>query len=348
MHRIRSSKSGFTLVELLVVIAIIGILVGLLLPAVQAAREAARRMSCGNNFKQMGLAILNYESTFQKLPPAAMKEPNAPNAWHTASAFIRILEFMEQGNLYQQAAVYGFGSSTNYWLGSTSANTALIRPIYAQSRFEIYRCPSSAQPETVAIAVSGQPTYDFMWPSYVLIAGSDVHQSTDHFARQSSHSSGGIFPGSIAYKIAQATDGTSNTMMVSEQSGWVRRLDGTIITTLRTAASAQGSFPMGSKNPRIPRGDNTWSSTGSHGTGGNGSQDVRCYCMTTVRQAPNAKGTNPFSAAQQCNTILNSEHPAGVQAVFVDGSVHFIPDSIDLVTLKRLADKDDGQTVSLP
>ena len=70
--------------------------------------------------------------------------------------------------------------------------------------------------------------------------------------------------------------------------------------------------------------------------------------MTTVRQSPNAKGTNPFSARQQCNTVLNSEHPAGVQAVFADGSVHFIPDTIDLFTLKNLADKNDGNVVALP
>jgi prepilin-type N-terminal cleavage/methylation domain-containing protein len=344
----KKGRAGFTLVELLVVIAIIGILVGLLLPAVQAAREAARRMSCSNNLKQMGLAVLNYESAHQRLPPASMKRPNALNAFHTASGFVRILEFIEQGNLYQQAAVFGFGDSTNYWFGSNTTNTNLIRPIFGASRFGVYRCPSSAHPETVRIAVSGQTPFEFMWPSYVMIAGSDIHPSTDNFARQSRHSSGGIFPGSISYKMADISDGTSNTMMISEQSGFVRRLNGTIITDLRTAASLQGSFPMGSKNPRIPAGNNSWSSTGSHGTGGNGSQDIRCYGMTTVRQSPNAKGTNPFSARQQCNTVLNSEHPAGVQAVFADGSVHFIPDTIDLFTLKNLADKNDGNVVALP
>ncbi len=340
-------RRGFTLVELLVVIAIIGILVGLLLPAVQAAREAARRMQCSNNMKQMGLAVLNYESTYKKLPPAALKRANASNPWHTASAFVRILQFLEQGNLYQQAAVYGFGDDTNYWLGSNTTNTNAIRPIFAQARFPVYRCPSSAHPETVRIAVTGQPAFDLQWPSYVLIAGSNAHRSTDHFARQSHHSGGGIFPGSVAHPIGAITDGTSNTFAISEQSGFVRNFDGSKISDLRTAASITGSFPMGSKNPRIPNGDNTWSSTGAHGTAGNGSMDLRCYCVTTVREAPNAKGANPWSAREQCNTVLNSEHTGGVMCVLCDGSVHFISDSVDLNTLRNLADKDDGNVVSV-
>lgn len=339
-------KSAFTLVELLVVIAIIGILVGLLLPAVQAAREAARRMQCSNNLKQMGLAVLNYESTYRKLPPAALKRPNASSAFHTASAFVRILEFLEQGNLYQQAAVYGFGDETNYWLGSPTTNTNLIRPIFAQTRFPVYRCPSSSHPETVTIAVAGQPSFNLMWPSYALIAGSNAHRSTDHFARESHHSQGGVFPGSMAFPISSLTDGTSNTFIISEQSALVRNLDGSKITALRTAASTTGSFPMGSKNPRLPNGDRTWSENGTFDGGGNGSRDTRCYCVTTVREAPNAKGANPWSASEQCNTVLNSEHTGGVQVVFCDGSVHFLSQSIDLNTFRNLADKDDGNTVS--
>ena len=343
----RFCRTGFTLVELLVVIAIIGILVGLLLPAVQAAREAARRMQCSNNLKQVGLAMLNYESTFRRLPPASLKEPNAPNAWHTASAFVRILPHIEGGNMFDKLGQYGFGSSTNYWLGSPTTNTNLIRPFFAGVRFPFLRCPSTSHPETQTIAVSGQPSVDIMWHSDALIAGSNAHRSTDRLVRNGHHSQGGIFPGSMAFPISAVTDGTSNTMAVSEQSGWVRNFDGTINQTLRTAASIDGGFVMGVKNPRLPNGDGTWARGGVFNTAGNGDQDIRCYTMTTVREAPNARGVNPWSARNECNTVLNSNHTGGVQAVLVDGSVHFISSSIDLNNWRNLADKDDGNVVSI-
>lgn len=103
MRTTQRRSYGFTLVELLVVIAIIGILVGLLLPAVQAAREAARRMQCSNNTKQMGLALHNYESTFKKLPPALFANPFASQYDDDGFGWmVAILPFIEQQNLYMQ------------------------------------------------------------------------------------------------------------------------------------------------------------------------------------------------------------------------------------------------------
>ncbi len=99
----KNNRSAFTLVELLVVIAIIGVMVGLLLPAVQAAREAARRMSCGNNLKQIGLATHNYESAYRQMPPSRIEigTAGAPNAHH-AGWQLMVLPFLEQTALFEQ------------------------------------------------------------------------------------------------------------------------------------------------------------------------------------------------------------------------------------------------------
>ncbi len=335
----RNRRQAFTLVELLVVIAIIGILVGLLLPAVQAAREAARRMQCSNNFKQMGLAVLNYESTYSRLPPAAMKSNGTTNGGHSASGFMRILPYLEGGNLYNQMAAVGFGDSANYWLGSNNVVTHRILDIMQGSTFSVYRCPSSPLRETVTIQ-----SRQIMWPSYVLIAGSDRHRSADPSAFNTSiHSSGGVFPGSIAYKIATVTDGTSNTMIISEQSQLGRGVNAASFPNLRTSISPTGSWVMGSKNPRIPNGPGTWSVTGAHGVPPD--TDVRCYNMTTIRQAPNASGTPIWSNFQTCNTILASAHTGGVNMCRADGSVQFLSENVDLDTLRNLADKDDGQVL---
>ena len=104
---------------------------------------------------------------------------------------------------------------------------------------------------------------------------------------------------------------------------------------------------MGGKNPAIPNGDNTWSASGKHSGAGPGLNDMRCYNMTTIRQGPNPSGGRiGWQRQTRCNTPLASAHPSGVMANFADGSVHFLSDSINLETLKNLADCNDGIPVS--
>jgi prepilin-type N-terminal cleavage/methylation domain-containing protein len=326
----QSVRRGFTLVELLVVIAIIGILVALLLPAIQAAREAARRTQCVNHLKQIGLAMHNYHDTFNSLPPATMTTGS-----HGATAFVRMLPFVEQGAVYDQLASVGFGSQTNYWLGSTAANTVLIAPILAQCKVPAYRCPSSVFPKTEAVGGTNQ-----MVGSYVLIAGSSAHNTTDTNGADGGHcSGGGCFPGNLAVRLADITDGTSNTMLVGEQSHYIVGNIG----TLRTAFEASGPW-MGSKNSRVPRGVGTWSATGTHGTSVS-NEDMRSYAFTTVRQGPNPKGTANWQQRTRCNTPLTSAHPGGIMALLGDGKVQFLGDDIDLRLLQNLADRDDGNVI---
>jgi prepilin-type N-terminal cleavage/methylation domain-containing protein len=134
------SRSGFTLVELLVVIAIIGILVGLLLPAVQAAREAARRMQCSNNLKQIGFAILNYESTFKRFPPGNL----VGAAFTGLSVHARLLPFLEQANLYNMVDLNAaYDSPTN--------NSARMQTVAT------FQCPSDPTSK-LPIALGGTNT----------------------------------------------------------------------------------------------------------------------------------------------------------------------------------------------
>jgi prepilin-type N-terminal cleavage/methylation domain-containing protein len=327
-----SSRSAFTLVELLVVIAIIGVLVALLLPAVQQAREAARRMQCANNLKQIGLAFHNYESTFRVLPPETMCPGNGN---HGPTAFVHILSFIEQSGIYQSLAAVGFGSNVSYWMGSSSAKTPIIRAALDGYVIKGYRCPSSQMPMFQTV-VDGR----LMVPSYVMIAGSNLHQTTDTNGQNGGHcSAGGLFTGNYPRRFAEASDGTSNTMMVGEQSNWVAGQK----NVFRTAFEPSGPW-MGVKNNRIPNGPGTWSVTGSHDANTLGA-DMRSYAMTTIRDAPNPKGTASYMGNVNCNTPLTSAHPNAVQMVLADGAVRIITDNVDLTTYKRLADRDDGNPI---
>src|SRR5262245_24097276 len=132
------ARFGFTLVELLVVIAIIGVLVALLLPAVQSARESARRTQCNNNLKQIGLAIHNFEGAYGTFPAAATRVTTAP--WmHGPTWWIYTMPYMEQGNTYNRIT---FPRNT-FWLGSTGAEALANKEIWRNVRFAYMECPSS-------------------------------------------------------------------------------------------------------------------------------------------------------------------------------------------------------------
>ncbi len=207
-------KAGFTLVELLVVIAIIGILIALLLPAVQAAREAARRSSCSNNLKQVGLALHNYHDTFKVFPPHSLDTRTSGLIFNRLAWTVHILPFLEQQPLYDQ-----FDFTRRY-------NQNPNRPL-AMTRVQAYLCPSVKSPRT-SIQNGGESSggIGYFTTHYYGVMGPKGNNPVDgqpyKFRNVGGHggfAEEGFFVQSKSTKFSHITDGTSNTIAIQE-IGW--------------------------------------------------------------------------------------------------------------------------------
>ncbi|MCH5373623.1 MAG: DUF1559 domain-containing protein, partial [Planctomycetes bacterium] len=200
---LKRRSSGFTLVELLVVIAIIGILVALLLPAIQAAREAARRSECVNNLKQIAVAMHNYHDTNGTLPAGFISVGGGNDPHFGWGVFI--LPYMEQSTLYEQLEPNVKRLKQFYYAGATAQEMMLL-----QTAIPAYRCPSDTTKKLNDKVAFGNPEcFDIATSNYVACKGTDAGVNADP--------SDGCFFGNSWVKMADILDGTSTTVFVGER-----------------------------------------------------------------------------------------------------------------------------------
>lgn len=333
---------GFTLIELLVVIAIIAILIALLLPAVQQAREAARRTQCKNNLKQLGLAFHNYHDVFNQFAPGAVHSSvprsGTGNTSFGPSFYGMLLPYVEQAALYQSLTLVGRSPGyINESAGSAGATNRAI--VLAAGPMTFLRCPSSPGPVS-------DPTFNGRDPfaHYAGVSGAiDPTSFTETRIYDDGVlgliSGGGMMIANRGMNLRDCTDGSSNTMHLGEMSGRLKRLDGTF-SWVAPSGTVHG-WLMGTRNQGVVPNLNP----------GNTAQgDERCFNMVSIRYSPNQE---PFAnqlfpgmgSNQGANNPLNSMHTGGVQILLSDGSVRFISQNIHLETLKQLATRDDGRVV---
>lgn len=327
------ARRGFTLVELLVVIAIIGILVGLLLPAVQAAREAARRMQCSNNLKQLGLGILNYESAHKRLPagrisPACLNTTNTANATRPAQnihGLATLLPYMEQTALYSQ-----FNWRAPF--GDYTRGPALAVPsAYASGNAKLaaavipgFRCPSDGGPDKIIIPtvnriyapqLAADNTIQASKTCYDFITNAAGLNTYNYWKIVSTDTRNSFGENSFA-TLASMTDGTSNTLAMGEQT--LDLINGVTSGWSFIGWVSNGIDPVGKFNTTFPAtGLNVWK-----------------YNVSALRPGARASWYNAASL-----------HPGGVHFVYGDGSVHFISQTIDEPSLTYLSRMADGKVI---
>lgn len=359
MNSLMRSRRGFTLVELLVVIAIIGILVALLLPAIQAAREAARRTQCSNNLKQLALAAQNFHDTYKGLPPI-VSHSEGP------TFFMHILPYIEQQalyDLYRGGATNSGGEMTHvrFW---DNKNYEIIRDALGESTHQgigAFHCPSYRRPDVqrgggnakgpkgdyavvfmqgraTNLNLNNQQTENNWWSHHNATNQGDINRQKgaiktgNAVGQQNTATIGGHDSRRETAKFSESlgaiTDGTSNTVMLGEKF-WTR--------DEWTRACCNSDRADGS----------VFNQTGSWREY-NVTRNMR-FALRPGLQMPGGDGWNdPNRTSAARGAGFGSAHPGVVQFALLDGSVRAISYNIDIFTQWKLADARDGDVVQVP
>ena len=317
--KMKSKKTrGFTLVELLVVIAIIGILIGMLLPAVQAVREAARRIQCGNNQRQIGLGLLNFESANQRFPAGRLGRESANHSSTAfpcqaearvisgASLFVTILPFVEQENAFDLINI----DEVQFFVGNANWNPSAQETIETLSiitqPMELYNCPSDTKEDTITRNLSGVE-FDAGTGSYAGCAGTSFNNLAITQCRFK-FDNDGMFYYIKQQRMSEIADGTSNTIGVGETT------DG-----------------------HNPDSFNAWAECNRY----------RSSFRVTANPLnfPETQTIVPRHNAVRGNGGFASNHTGGGNFVYMDGHVTFLSDSIDIDTYRAISTRAGGEVV---
>ena len=334
-----SLRRGFTLVELLVVIAIIGILIALLLPAVQAAREAARRTQCSNNLKQLGLGLHNYESVHKQFPPAGKhyawcnhmpptyaRDPNSPSL--NFNSLVLLLQYCENEALHEMYNPNAASSSyrTTGTLAGSPVNSGNDR--LAAHRLALFRCPSDDGDPLLPISAAGHYTIDPNSPLQGVKTNYDFAVQYWEFRcnawKVTSTNVRRMFGENSTTKVADVLDGTSNTVAMAE-------------TTL---TCANGTTPAWAYRGWVQVGVDPAPATHAGG--------INVWMSPWTNPPDPARAQKPFRGKVGSWSWPGSLHPGGCHMVMGDGAVKFMNQNNSTAVMNRLAAMADGTAVMLP
>jgi prepilin-type N-terminal cleavage/methylation domain-containing protein/prepilin-type processing-associated H-X9-DG protein len=315
----RRHRTGFTLVELLVVIAIIGVMAGLLLPAVQAAREAARRMSCSNNLKQLGLALHNYHDTYNQFPPGVLQmNLGAEFSYPRLTWAIHLYPYLEQQAIFER---FDFESPISHGRIMDLPQNAGTRDAPAAQVVPSMQCSSDGRGAAIQSSGDGfhaRGNYAVFFGN--LNKGAARTLSADHR------------PAAFGYRpvsIAHILDGTTNTMAFGEMLREARE-DGPFRGTYwRDFPGASWVFTLNTPNSPVP-------------------DNIRAtQCPASANQPQLNLPCVPINGSTE-TAASRSRHPGGVQVAMCDGSVRFVPETLGLEVWRAMGSIEGGETFQLP